>query len=442
MAAISLPSVAPPPAPAPADSTILPPADSTILPPADSDAMVCDDETIPMQTHDDHTADPSSSIHTNDTAVSAETCRVRIVSDESTQVALDALAALAAASTAVSSVPFAHQQRHQPQPQEVTPHQTSSDDDDSEIMPPPPPRRASAVAPAPAPSFAFLHDDTSYGDQNSGGKYNNNCNGIAGGGRLRSASNPEGMEKWDFYSRRNDRQHFVLPSSILEEELASTRRVLGEVVDDDDDRGENAEAAVGLLTGGDAGPAANDHEFNYQPQQHKQERKNKINVGTGFQQHWVRRSKRSATARFGTSPNSIVSDLESIAIKPASKPKPSNSADNPNVSDIAPNEGPSPATKSRKKLYSPPEIISSGSPPPGGGGDDTDEFALGPEELLRRARLRLLEDLSEGGGGDGNGGGNGGGGGANGEKGGSVLILPHSLSKYKEVSRSAFRLAG
>ena len=49
--------------------------------------------------------------------------------------------------------------------------------------------------------------------------------------------------------------------------------------------------------------------------------------------------------------------------------------------------------------------------------DDVDESLLTPEELLTRARSRLLEDLSEGT--------------MNGEKG--VLTLPHALSKYKEV---------
>jgi len=45
------------------------------------------------------------------------------------------------------------------------------------------------------------------------------------------------------------------------------------------------------------------------------------------------------------------------------------------------------------------------------------ELALSPEDMLRRARSRLLEDLSEGN--------------LNGDKG--VLTLPHSLAKYKEV---------
>ena len=42
-------------------------------------------------------------------------------------------------------------------------------------------------------------------------------------GRLRSVSNPEGMEKWDsLYNRR----HFVLPASILEEELAEANEAV------------------------------------------------------------------------------------------------------------------------------------------------------------------------------------------------------------------------
>lgn len=49
--------------------------------------------------------------------------------------------------------------------------------------------------------------------------------------------------------------------------------------------------------------------------------------------------------------------------------------------------------------------------------DQVDESTLTPDELLRRARSRLLEDLSEGS--------------INGEKG--VLTLPHALTKYKEV---------
>jgi hypothetical protein len=61
----------------------------------------------------------------------------------------------------------------------------SSVDDDRDMMPPPPPRVRL--------------------------------------GRMRSVSNPEGMEKWDslYQNRSSSRMHFLLPSTILEEELQS-----------------------------------------------------------------------------------------------------------------------------------------------------------------------------------------------------------------------------
>lgn len=157
--------------------------------------------------------------------------------------------------------------------------QSSSDDDDSEAMPPPPPR----------------------------------------GGRPRSCSNPEGMEKWG-NNNNNERRHFVLPSSILEEELA------------------------------EASALAEAHEARFKSSLPIKKR--------GFDQ---------VEDTYGTSPDSVTS----------------------------------------------PIMLSAGN-------DDSyllDEQDVEPEELLRRARSRLLEDLSEGS--------------LKGEKG--VLTLPHSLSKYKEV---------
>ncbi|CAB9513243.1 CCT motif [Seminavis robusta] len=142
---------------------------------------------------------------------------------------------------------------------------SSSSDDDSEAMPPPPPRA---------------------------------------GGRRRSVSNPEGMEKWAPPNRR----HFVLPASILEEELA------------------------------EANAAMEAH------QRHKQ-KLGPINEDEETQQQ--------------TASSAPISGLMS----------------------------------------------------------EEEQANLSPEELLKRARSRLLEDLSEGS--------------INGEKG--VLTLPHSLSKYKEV---------
>jgi hypothetical protein len=149
---------------------------------------------------------------------------------------------------------------------------SSSSDDDSEAMPPPPPR-----------------------------------------GRRRSASNPEGMEKWDSLCRnQSGRHHFVLPASILEEELAEATLAIRE----------------------------------------RAERKNIEDY-------------------YDVSPDSVT-DAERD-------------------------------TRAGEK-------------------SEKDDSNLTPDELLRRARSRLLEDLSEGA--------------MNGEKG--DLILPHSLAKYKEVRFTAY----
>jgi hypothetical protein len=157
----------------------------------------------------------------------------------------------------------------------------SCSDDDSEAMPPPPPRR-----------------------------------------RLRSASNPEGMEKWDALSNRQfSRQHFMLPSTILEEELAEASAAMkAKAVEDEAQR----QAAL----------------------------------------PFKKRGRKGFFDTLGTSPDSVMSPLAQNAEK-----------------------------------------------------SERHEDDVAPEELLRRARSRLLEDLSEGN--------------MNGDKG--VLTLPHSLSKYKEV---------
>ncbi|KAL7538929.1 hypothetical protein ACHAWF_006250 [Thalassiosira exigua] len=365
--------------------------------------------------------------------------------DESTQGALDALAALAAASSSLSG-PHARggasphrrdrshpqhlrcaQQQQQQQPYEITPHQTSSDDD-SEAMPPPPPRGpvGASTTYRANPCFSLLHDsDVAFHASTAGG----------GGGRLRSASNPEGMEKWDLYSRRNDRQHFVLPSSILEEELASTRRVLGETVAvaDNDEYDEDCGMRGGGREGSGNGVL---HGFAPPPPLPRAE------AAEGFHQHWVRRSSRRTqpSCRLGTSPDSVAA-VPAFAggakggnppsrTSPATKP----AGDRSGGTAIASAVPADPPPRSRKKrAASPPEIIPSKSPPPEGGSlgreEDADESTLEPEELLRRARSRLLEDLSEGG----DAGGGGGGTGAAGGGGGGTLILPHSLSKYKEV---------
>ena len=317
---------------------------------------------------------------------------------QSTQGVLDALCLLGKSATSIQHHPVIKEDEVSSEPI-ITPHLTaSSSSEDDELMPPPPPRSPSTMSAAqdllagannlsniPQPSFTFLHDSSRFSNMG------NLSSTSVGGGRMRSASNPEGMEKWDLYSRRNDRQHFVLPSSILEEELASTRRVLGEV---DEIKEEKSKPVAGKT------------------------------ASIGFQQHLsaasgIRRSKRSIIKKFGTSPDSVTDDLEedepSIKRKP-SKPKKKNTTTKTTATATR--------KKSSRRSKTPPKLVTTKSPPP----EELDE-AVEPEELLRRARSRLLEDLS---GGNVKGGVIGTSGSATDENG--VMVLPHSLSKYKEVS--------
>ena len=94
---------------------------------------------------------------------------------------LDALAALATASMAKPIIAPGC-------------YSSGSIDEEYEAMPPPPPRR-----------------------------------------RMRAASNPEGMEKWDSLSHNSRRQHFVLPQSIIEEELKEAKASM-ELMQEENDR--------------------------------------------------------------------------------------------------------------------------------------------------------------------------------------------------------------
>ncbi|KAL7496837.1 hypothetical protein ACHAWT_005188 [Skeletonema menzelii] len=293
----------------------------------------------------------------------------------------------------------------------ITPHQTSSDDD-SEAMPPPPPRIPTAVPPLqPQPyptnvdsdgftSILAFHNDTS--SLYSSAPYNSNRRV---GGRVRSVSNPEGMEKWDSYTRRNDRMHFVLPSSILEEELASTKRIIEEKKTEED-------YVKGYIKKGNqfsASPFGAMAEFS--PEHHAHPTRQTIDAATTTAS---RRSKRQHKPKniFGTSPDSVSTDLTPPVSTSKSKKK--------NQSAAAATSSSS-STSSRNSFNE--ENITSNIAEEEE--EDIDESLLEPEELLRRARSRLLEDLSEGGEDGVNGSG------LNGEKG--VLTLPHSLGKYKEV---------
>lgn len=108
--------------------------------------------------------------------------------------ALDALASLASSALNLPnhhSMGQAHH-HHTVTPSSSSSSSLSSDEEASSCMPPPPPRHRKA--------------------------------------RLRSVSNPEGMEKWDPTNHHHSsRLHFVLPSSILEEELSSAREACQEL---------------------------------------------------------------------------------------------------------------------------------------------------------------------------------------------------------------------
>ncbi len=344
--------------------------------------------------------------------------KMRIISHN--ESALDALAALAAASTAVSQCPD-EPASHYP-PQHITTHQDSTPDDhEANSMPPPPSRSPAILLATSTESIDASHDYKSSAPVGQTFTYSTTydredypsppsiTSSYIGGGRLRSASNPEGMEKWDLYSHRNDRQHFVLPSSILEEELASTRRVLGEIVDEESGEyvsSNSDEAAWGM---------SQDFTPNTQEALESASSSAMGIVKGGFHEHYstsdMRKSKRMS--RLGTSPDSVLGLDETAKSNKNSSMERSNS-------------------KPRKKSTrspSPSDIIIN-SPP----SDEDDEANLEPEELLRRARARLLEDLSEGCDYVGSNSG------LNADNKASALILPHSLTKYKEVSLLSCRL--
>lgn len=398
------------------------------MPPESSAAATVLPITITATTTCDYVDSVAQCLAEEDDAYSSSNPMRMFTHNES---ALDALAALAAASTAVSQcpdeLPASHQQHQQHQSsQQITPHQDLTlENNDANSMPPPPSRSPMAILAASAESIGAGSEPSAPSTQTYATYHHDytsppsTTSSYIGGGRLRSASNPEGMEKWDLYAHRNDRQHFVLPSSILEEELASTRRVLGEIVDETGEYGSSnsVESTWGIS-----------HGFTLNSQDAIDTSSSAAETATsakgkskgGFLQHYatsdaVRKSKRSS--RLGTSPDSVSGLVDTV--KSTTKNSSSSSSDKSSSSGSS--------KSSRKKATrspSPSDIILK-SPP----SDEDDEANLEPEELLRRARARLLEDLSEGT--DGNNGSNGGG--LNAENKASALILPHSLTKYKEV---------
>jgi len=176
-------------------------------------------------------------------------------------------------------------------------------------------------------------------------------------GRIRSASNPEGMEKWDSFGNRcGSRRHFILPSSILEEELA------------------NANSAC--------------EAHNYFVKQHDQAYSASRPL-----------KKRNFHIHHQDDPNEVQDDKSEIGNEKVTLPVVIDKSGpiilkNENTSFI------NSMTKRREE-----------------------DYRISPTALLKRTRLRLLEDISPEPGS---------------EKG--ELILPHSHDKYKEIYNKKGRI--
>lgn len=207
--------------------------------------------------------------------------------------------------------------------------------------------------------------------------------------RIRSASNPEGMEKWDSYNFPKDnngmkRLRFVLPSCILEEELATANDMCIEHEKEQQRHMEEMERMKSTQTFGNMPVrkiGRTDFSIQSQPEVH------------------------SMNNVYGTSPDTVIPSLEE-AVQTGNK-------------SVGVHGKKSKKGGRKKKKVIPTLPIDE---------QDCDENALveveeevnetdlEPRELLRRARSRLFEDLSA----------------ENGmEKG--AMAFPHSLDKYKEV---------
>ena len=203
-------------------------------------------------------------------------------------------------------------------------------------------------------------------------------------GRLRSVSNPEGMEKWDSMGRSNmavdhsatsHRRHFVLPSSILEEELADAQMAV--------DRG------LGRRYRAYSG------QFSDDPHHHP----------------YVEDEPDYMDA----APLRISPDMSAEATLDETEESEDEEGEEEEGSEGDEEDGGEEVEAEEEEEE-----------------EDEDTSNLSPEELLRRARARLLEDVST----------------ANGGPAGTsvasrgVLPLPHSLGKYKNVSYGMKNLGG
>mmetsp|Transcript_1905 Transcript_1905/g.4604 ORF Transcript_1905/g.4604 Transcript_1905/m.4604 type:complete len:510 (+) Transcript_1905:184-1713(+) len=349
--------------------------------------------------------------------------------------ALGALAALADASSRRSSLPVSAGEDENQKPAIISGGTNSPSFPAADEMPPPAPRtRKTATLLEPmhpstsaplqnAPRFTFLSESETHGfhSQPPMGRIRV---GTGGGrlGRLRSASNPEGMEKWDSY-RRNDRLHFVLPSSIIEEELAEVSDKLRSIRSSSSStsRNDGAEPIGGSTTA----PIA----IQAHPQQPSTM---KCASDEASRESQLRRSKRAPKPKvFGTSPSSVTEHLVeeggplAAAVTKSSAKKNNRPRSNSKTKSVvkASNRA---STGGKKKRMMAVNLARAGIVPksedsPNEDEEEVDESKLEPEELLRRARARLLEDMgtsiadSQS------------------DRPGDEIALPHSLAKYKEM---------
>ncbi len=334
----------------------------------------------------DDTTDELSSRVASSFTLSPSSTGNRSRSNSIASAALDTLALLASS---------AHQQLSASSLTSNTNASTSTLDD-SQIMPPPPPRFK---------------------------------------GRARSASNPEGMEKWDSYSyfrnHNNNRRHFILPTTILEEELAEVNETCKQKQIIEDDRNYESYfsnshlvplAKRGMTVFSIQGSSSSEH----QSQNLNQLKGGDSNLdqvhGTSptsvisVNDHCPNTTTNSTSSLLKTTlnTNKSLSDSTSLSLvgRKNNTTRKKKKSSSPSVLDSKDNV---------KELYSSNHTIDSVILQ----SNDEDEqqveheSLLEAEELLRRARNRLLEDLncSDN---------------CGTEKG--VLPLPHSLEKYKEVS--------
>ena len=292
---------------------------------------------------------------------------------------------------------------------------TNNSDQDSEMMPPPPPRMK---------------------------------------GRARSASNPEGMEKWDSYSyfRHNGftpssssnpssswsskssigsaRRHFVLPTSILEEELAEVNETCKVHAEQ-----KKLEEMTHFMDSSSLSKSRDQSYVDIHYDNHSSSRKQKNefvpSVRRGMTIFSVNQSSNGENDEdsdmYGTSPTTVMtqengssgsnrskSTLSSSSLLEAKKRKTKKACQS--------------STYKYTSNYESNDTLSSSSINNDNNdhGDDDDnhiepledESNLEPEELLRRARNKLFEDLSCA---------------ENCGLNKGVVPFPHSLDKYKEV---------